>query len=61
MKRAEFMRHLREHGCVVVREGGNHTVVVNPANQKQSSVPRHNEIGRFTARAICRQLGIPEP
>jgi mRNA interferase HicA len=53
------MRHVTAHGCLILREGGNHTVVVNPANRRQSSVPRHNEIGRFTARAICRQLEIP--
>jgi mRNA interferase HicA len=33
----------------------------NPANNQQSAVPRHREIKEFTARAICRQLGIPEP
>ncbi|MGO9601528.1 MAG: hypothetical protein ACLP7Q_26410 [Isosphaeraceae bacterium] len=24
-------------------------------------MPRHREIGDYTARAICHQLGIPEP
>ena len=59
MKRAELMRHLKQHGCDVLRKGAKHTVVVNPANSRQSSVPRHTEIGEFTVRAICRQLEIP--
>lgn len=28
MKREEFIKHLRLHGCEFLREGGNHTVYV---------------------------------
>jgi mRNA interferase HicA len=61
MKRKDLVRHLKMHGCRLLREGRGHSVWVNPANDQQSSVPRHREINDYTARAICRQLAIPEP
>jgi len=59
MNRREFLRHLREHGCVLIREGGRHSWWLNPTQNKRSSVPRHNEIVDQLARKICRDLGIP--
>jgi predicted RNA binding protein YcfA (HicA-like mRNA interferase family) len=44
MKIRDLERHLRGHGCVLFREGGAHTVWLNPANRKIASVPRHREI-----------------
>ncbi len=61
MKRRELIRHLTAHGCVLVREGGDHSWWGNPANNRRSAVPRHTEINRFLARKICRDLAIPEP
>jgi len=61
MKRLDLVRYLLAHGCELLREGANHAIYLNPANQNQSAVPRHREIGEFTARAICKQLGIPQP
>jgi mRNA interferase HicA len=61
MSRRELIRHLRRHGCVLVREGSDHSIWQNPANGKRTSVPRHREIPNPTARAIYRQLGIPDP
>lgn len=60
MKRKDFLRHLRAHECVLFREGGKHSIYVNPAQRKTSSVPRHSEIHPFLAKKICRDLGIPE-
>lgn len=59
MKRQRLIQHLRAHGCRLVREGGEHTWVLNPSNGRQTSVPRHREIEAHLARAICKQLGIP--
>jgi len=59
MKRAEFLKHLRSHGCVFVREGGRHSWWSNPGPNRRSSVPRHSEINDLLARKICRDLGIP--
>ena len=61
MKRHNLIRHLKAHGCTRLREGGNHTIYVNPAALTVSSVPRHREINDFLARKICRDLRIPEP
>jgi mRNA interferase HicA len=58
VKRVDLERHLRAHGCAVIREGGRHTVWENPATERRSTVPRHRELPRGTARAICDQLGV---
>ncbi len=61
MKRRDVLRHIEEPGCEFLREGGNHTVYVNRARRKASSVPRHREINDYLVRKICRDLEIPEP
>lgn len=61
MKREDLLRHLRRHGCRPLREGGKHSVWVNPANGRRAAVPRQRELNDFTARGICRQLGVEEP
>jgi mRNA interferase HicA len=59
MNRRELLKHLREHGCTLVREGSRHSWWLNPAQNRRSSVPRHSEIVDQLARKICRDLGIP--
>ena len=59
MKRMELLRHLREHGCVFIREGGSHSWWSNPSQNRRSSVPRHAEVNDNLARKICKDLGIP--
>jgi len=49
---------MREHGAEIKREGAKHTIWFIPATGQKSTVPRHNEIKKNTARAICKQLGI---
>jgi len=61
MKRLDLVRHLQRHGCSLLREGGKHSVFVNRAAGKSSTVPRHREINEFLARKICRALDVPEP
>jgi len=58
IKRTDLVRHLRRHGCALLRQGGRHEVWIGPVGAR-STVPRHREIPLGTARAICRQLGIP--
>jgi hypothetical protein len=41
VKLIDLERHLRQNGCLFHREGGAHTVWLNPANRKIASVPRH--------------------
>jgi mRNA interferase HicA len=61
MKRTTLVKHLERHGCVLVREGGRHSVYRHPATGRTTTVPRHVEIGNLLARKICRDLGIPDP
>ncbi len=61
MKRLDLIRHLEKHGCYLLREGGSHSLYVNPSNSETSAVPRHREVNDFLCRKICRDLGIPRP
>ncbi|MFH1095985.1 MAG: type II toxin-antitoxin system HicA family toxin [Candidatus Desantisbacteria bacterium] len=58
MKRQELLKHLRQQGCIFIREGGSHSWWRNPQQNRQSSVPRHTEINDLLARKICKDLGI---
>jgi predicted RNA binding protein YcfA (HicA-like mRNA interferase family) len=40
MKRNDLVRHLERHGCQLLREGGKHTIYVNRAANRTSTVPR---------------------
>jgi predicted RNA binding protein YcfA (HicA-like mRNA interferase family) len=61
MKRQDLIRHVESHGCLLLREGGKHSVYYNPEKNQTSAIPRHREINDFLARKICRDLAIPEP
>ena len=61
MKRRDLIRHLEDHGCQLLREGGNHTIYINRAAKRTSSVPRHDEINNELARKIGKDLQIPQP
>ncbi|HEX8740751.1 MAG TPA: type II toxin-antitoxin system HicA family toxin [Casimicrobiaceae bacterium] len=61
MKRRDLIRFLERHGCDLLREGAKHSVFVNRAAGKSSTVPRHREINEHLARKICRDLEVPEP
>jgi predicted RNA binding protein YcfA (HicA-like mRNA interferase family) len=61
MKRADLVRHLEAHGCQLLREGSNHTVYVNRAARRTSTVPRHREINEYLAQKICKDLDVPQP
>jgi len=58
MKRRDFIRYLEKNGCRLLREGGRHSVYLNPAANKISTVPRHAEVVDLLARKICKDLGI---
>ena len=60
MKRSSLLAHLRRYGCVLKREGGAHSLWMNPATGAVEAVPRHTEIANTLAHKICRGLGVPE-
>jgi predicted RNA binding protein YcfA (HicA-like mRNA interferase family) len=61
MKRVDLVRHLSEHGCLLLREGGRHSMYWNPANRKTTAVPRHSEIVTPVVNRVCKDLGVPRP
>ena len=61
MKRIDLIRHLEQHGCEFLREGGEHTVYVNRTARRSSSIPRHREVNDFLARKICDDLQVQRP
>ena len=61
MKRVDLIRHLEAQGCRLLREGGSHSVYLNPEKRRVSTVPRHREVNDFLARKICRDLEVPLP
>jgi mRNA interferase HicA len=61
MKRSALLKHLRNHGCQLIREGSRHSWWGNPALNRRSSVPRHMEIRNNLAKKICKDLGIDAP
>ena len=61
MKHQQLIRHLQSHGCYLLREGGRHSLYVNPNKSQTSAVPRHRELNDFLCKKICRDLGVPEP
>ena len=61
MKRRDLLRHLSQHGCTLLREGGNHSWWHQSMLNTRSAVPRHNEINDLLVRKICSDLGIPRP
>ncbi len=61
MKCDDLLRHLRQCGCALLREGGNHSVYVNRNTRKVTAIPRHREINEYLAQKICRDLEIPKP
>jgi hypothetical protein len=34
MKRTEFLKHLKKHNCIILRQGANHTIYINLLNKK---------------------------
>jgi len=60
MKRTDFLKHLKKHNCVKLREGANHTININLTNKKQSTVGRHIELSNLLCEKVCKQLDIPK-
>jgi len=58
MKRKDLIRYLLKQKCVLIREGGRHSVFCNLSNKRISTIPRHNEINDYLVKKILRDLGI---
>jgi len=60
VKRSSLLRHLRQHGCVLKREGASHSLWTNPRTGTIEAIPRHAEVANLLAKKICRNLDVPE-
>lgn len=60
MKRKEFVKYLRKHGCVLHRHGSRHDIYLNPATGQKQPVPRHTEIQDKLVNHIKKYLGLTE-
>lgn len=63
MKRRDLMKRIVSHAnsrglTYTVIEGSRHTKV--KIGDKQTVIPRHNEINERTARSILRQIGVEQ-
>lgn len=61
MNLRKLKQYLSENGCVLYREGGNHSIWRHLESGKSTAVPRHKEIGKGLVVNICNDLGIPNP
>lgn len=57
MKRRDLERALRRAGCFLKREGGAHSLWINPKTGVVEAIPRHSEIKEPLARKILRSMG----
>ncbi len=58
MKRKKLLKYLTESGCYCLKEGGEHSIFLNPATRAKTTIPRHAELNDFLAEKICKQLGL---
>lgn len=59
MKQHVLLKHIENHGCVLIREGKRHSIYWNPIAKKQSVVGRHKELSDLLCNKVCKQLDIP--
>ena len=52
----ELLKILNRMGVVFVRHGAKHDVYLQPATNVETTVPRHDEIKKFTAKNIIYTL-----
>jgi mRNA interferase HicA len=57
MKRRDLERRLRIAGCYLKREGGAHSLWINPKTGVVEAVPRHAEVKEPLAKKILKSLG----
>ena len=57
MKKIDLEQKLRIAGCYLKREGGSHSLWINPKTGVIEAVPRHKEIKEPLAKKILKSLG----
>lgn len=57
MKRRDLEKKLRVAGCYLKREGGSHSIWINPRTGITEIIPRHTEVKENLAKKILKSLG----
>ena len=60
MKRNKLLKYLTKNQCILIREGGKHSLYKNQSNGKLTTIPRHPDIKEGLCRKICKDLDIPD-
>jgi hypothetical protein len=58
MKSDDLPRYLIDNGCILEREGKNHTLFYNQDTNKSATVPRHKEVNTFTQKLFVKTLAL---
>lgn len=62
MKTKNLKKHLSKHGCTLGKTKGGRTKIINNKTDKKTIGHfGHNEVSWFTAKEVCKQLGIAYP
>ena len=56
-QRRKVIKALLDRGCIVVREGGRHTIV-RTSEGTEIAIPRHKELQRGTVRGIAEDANV---
>jgi predicted RNA binding protein YcfA (HicA-like mRNA interferase family) len=56
MKLRDLERRLRMAGCILKREGGSHSIWMNPKSGVTEAVPRYTEVKEPLAKRILKRL-----
>ncbi len=56
MKRKDVLAALHREGCLLKREGSEHTIYLCPCGQHHTAIPRHTSITPGTVNNIEKQL-----
>ena len=60
MKYAELHKKLKEAGCYIIRQGGNHPIWYSPLTEKEFATSRHEsqEVKTGTLNNILKTAGL---
>lgn len=56
MKRKDLIKLFEKNGWKLLREGGNHSVYTNGAENE--AIPRHNEVNERLAKALIKKHNL---
>jgi predicted RNA binding protein YcfA (HicA-like mRNA interferase family) len=60
VKRNEFIQHLANNNCFLLRHGSKHDIYQNVVTGKKTTLPRHPKIDKLLCDQVCKQLEIPK-